>query len=145
MTLAPEAGISGMDKNTVGCNYLSPVERPASGTNIWWHHQMKIFFALLALCVGNSPFTGEFPSQRPVMWSFDVFFDLHLNKRLSKQLQAGNLKCHHTHYDVTVMIPFCSVPFHSIQGLVQTCIHCNSFILENIIMILWDEPWWLVW
>ena len=28
---------------------------------------------------------GEFPSQRPVMWSFDVFFDLHLNKRLSKQ------------------------------------------------------------
>ena len=30
--------------------------------------------------------TGEFPSQRPVTWSFDVFFDLCLNKRLSKQL-----------------------------------------------------------
>ena len=29
--------------------------------------------------------TGQFPSQRPVMPSFDVFFDLHLNKRLSKQ------------------------------------------------------------
>ena len=28
---------------------------------------------------------GEFPAQRPVTWSFDVFFDLRLNKRLSKQ------------------------------------------------------------
>ena len=25
------------------------------------------------------------PSQRPVTWSFEVFFDLHLNKRFSKQ------------------------------------------------------------
>ena len=33
------------------------------------------FSALLALCVGNSPVTGEFPSQRPVTRSFDVFFD----------------------------------------------------------------------
>ena len=30
-------------------------------------------------------FTGEFPAQRPVTRSFDVFFDLHPNKRLSKQ------------------------------------------------------------
>ena len=29
--------------------------------------------------------TGEFPTQRPVTRSFDVFFDLCLNKRLSKQ------------------------------------------------------------
>ena len=28
---------------------------------------------------------GEFPAQRPVTRSFDVFFDLHPNKRLSKQ------------------------------------------------------------
>ena len=34
---------------------------------------------------GNSPVTGEFPSHRPVTWSFDVFFDLRLNKLLSKQ------------------------------------------------------------
>ena len=44
-----------------------------------------IFTALLALCEGNSPVTGEFPSQRPVTRSFDAFFDLCLNKRLSKQ------------------------------------------------------------
>ena len=34
---------------------------------------------------GNPPVTGGFPSQRPVARSFDVFFDLRLNKRLSKQ------------------------------------------------------------
>ena len=31
------------------------------------------------------PVTDGFPSQRPVTRSFDVFFDLRLNKRLSKQ------------------------------------------------------------
>ena len=37
---------------------------------------METFSALLALCEGNSPVTGEFPSQRPVSRSFDIFFDL---------------------------------------------------------------------
>ena len=50
-----------------------------------WRHQMKTFSALLALCVGNSQVAGEFPSQRRVTRSFDVFFHLSLNKRLSKQ------------------------------------------------------------
>ena len=48
-----------------------------------WRHQMETFSALLALCAGNSPVTGD--SQRPLTRSFDVFFDLRLNKRLSKQ------------------------------------------------------------
>ena len=52
---------------------------------IWWRHQMETFSALLAICAGNSPATGEFPTQRPVTRSFDVFFDQHLNKRLGKQ------------------------------------------------------------
>ena len=33
----------------------------------------------------TGPLRVEFPAQRPVIWCFDVFFDLHLNKRLSKQ------------------------------------------------------------
>ena len=33
----------------------------------------------------NLPVTSEFPAQRPVTRSFDIFFDLRLNKRLSKQ------------------------------------------------------------
>ena len=51
----------------------------------WWRHQMEAFSALLAICAGNSPVPGEFPTQRPVTWSFDVYFDLCPNKRLSKQ------------------------------------------------------------
>ena len=51
----------------------------------WWRHQMEPFSALLALCVGNSPVPGEFPTQRPVTRSFGVFFDLRPNRRLSKQ------------------------------------------------------------
>ena len=53
--------------------------------NTWWRHQMETFSALLAICAGNSPVPGEFPAQRPVTRSFDVFFDMRLNKRLSKQ------------------------------------------------------------
>ena len=46
---------------------------------------METFFALLALCAGNSPATGEFPALSPVTRNFDVFYNLRLNKRLSKQ------------------------------------------------------------
>ena len=51
----------------------------------WWRYQMETFSALLAICAGNSPVPGEFITQRPVTQSFDIFFDLRLNKRLSKQ------------------------------------------------------------
>ena len=50
----------------------------------WWRHQMETFSALLAICAGNSPVSGEFPAQRPVTRSFDVFLDVCLIKRLSK-------------------------------------------------------------
>ena len=62
----------------------SPYVWPLTAMLAWWRHQMETFSALLALSEGNSPVTGEFPSQRPVTRSVDVFFDLHLNKRLSK-------------------------------------------------------------
>ena len=51
-------------------------------------HQMETFSASLDLCVGNSSVTGEYPSKRPVTWSFGVFY-LRLNKRLSKQSRHG--------------------------------------------------------
>ena len=53
----------------------------------WWRHQMETFSALLALCEGNRPVTGRFPSRRPATRKLDVFCDLRLNKRLSKQLR----------------------------------------------------------
>ena len=65
------------------CWHMASLGRTYSIT--WWRHQMETFSALLVICAGNSPVTGEFPAQRPVTRSFDVFFYLCLNKRLSKQ------------------------------------------------------------
>ena len=42
--------------------------------NIWWHHDMEMLSTLLALCEGNPPVIGGFPSQGPVMQTFDVSF-----------------------------------------------------------------------
>ena len=89
----------------------------------WWRHQMETLSPLLAFCAGNLPITGEFLSQRPVTRSSDVFFDLRLNKGLSKQWWGWDSRRHRAHYDVTVMyllwlsidqfirIPFTTHPF----------------------------------
>ena len=85
----------------VGCNSLSvSLVSASSGTTVLifacvilkanddvikWKHFPRYWPALLALCAGNSPAIGELPSQRTVTQSFDVFFDLRLNKRLNKQ------------------------------------------------------------
>ena len=70
----------------------------------WWRHQMETSFASLAICARNSTVICESPAQRPVTRSFDVFFDLLLNKRLRKNGEADDLGRHRTHYDVTVVI-----------------------------------------
>ena len=64
---------------------------------------METFSALLAICAGNSPATGEFPSQRPVTRSFDVFHYLRLNKRLSNNREARDLRRYRAQYGVIVM------------------------------------------
>ena len=69
----------------------------------WWRHQMETFPMLLGLCEENPPVSGVFASQKLVTWGFDVFFDLRLNKRLSKQLRRRWFKTHRAQYDVTVM------------------------------------------
>ena len=65
-------------------------------TMFLWCHQMKTFSTLLALC-------HRWISQKSVTRSFDVFFDLRLNKTLSKQSRNRWLRRHRAHYDVTVM------------------------------------------
>ena len=65
---------------------------------------METFSALLILCAGNSPVTGEFPAQRPVTRSFDVFFDLAWVKNWADNRDAGDLRRHRAHYDVIVII-----------------------------------------
>ena len=70
----------------------------------WWHHQMETISKLLALYEGKPPVTGGFRSQRSVTQSFDVFFDLRLNKWLKEQSRCQ----------------WCETPSHSIW-----C-HCNE-------------------
>ena len=86
----------GMIRN---CTRLVPVSGPEclkmsiirhiciryAATAVWWRHQTETFSTLLILCEGNPPVTGGVSSQRTVTRSLDVFFDLRLNKRLSKQ------------------------------------------------------------
>ena len=78
-----------------------------------WSDQMETFSASLALCAGNSSVTGEFPSRRPVTWSFGVFsltcawINGWVNTR-----EAGDFRRHRAHYDVTVILcaPFTQPP-----------------------------------
>ena len=71
-----------------------------------WRHQMKTFSALLALCEGNLPVNGEFPSQRPVTRSFDDFFDMRgLNTGWANKRDAVDLRRHRNHYDVMIFYP----------------------------------------
>ena len=60
------------------------------------------FPASLASCEENPPVTDGFPSQRPVTQNFNIFFDLYLNKRSSKQWRRRWFETL-SHYDVTVM------------------------------------------
>ena len=70
----------------------------------WWRHQMETFSALLAICAGNSPVHGEFPAQRPVTRSFDVPLICARIYGWVNSHEAGDLRRHHSHYDVIVMI-----------------------------------------
>ena len=92
-----------------------------SDIDIKWYFMMtssngNIFRVTGPLCEWNPPVTSGFPSQRPVTRGFDAFFDLRLNKWLTKQSRRNR-----AHYDVTVMFRFeamrwspCWDPVHTI-------------------------------
>ena len=67
-----------------------------------WRHQMETFSALLAICAGSSPVTGEFPAQRPLTRNFDVSFFCAGISGLVNNREAGDLRRHRAHYDVIV-------------------------------------------
>ena len=64
---------------------------------------METFSALPALCAGNSPVTGEFPSQRPVTRRFHVFFMFAWINSWVNNRETGDLRRHRAHYDVIVI------------------------------------------
>ena len=57
------AGPGWVDKRIIWSPTPSTPTPPMYLTDTWWCHQMGTSAALLALCVGNSPATGEFPSK----------------------------------------------------------------------------------
>ena len=90
----------------------------------WWRHQIWTFSVLLALCARNSLVTGEFSSQRPMTQSFDVFFVLHLNKRLCKQSRHWRFQT-----------PSHSLWHHSNDiYLFHTCMIQNNALLMKILL-----------
>ena len=90
-----------------------------------WCHQMETFSALLAFCAGNSPVTCEFSIQRPVMRALIFSLICTWTNSWANNGDAGDLRCHHAHYDVTVM----SSAFILYQYITMTSRHCwnNSF------------------
>ena len=126
-------------------------------TSFRWCHQMITFSMLLALCEGNSPVTGEFPSERPVTRSFDVFFDLSLNEGWVSSREDGDLRCHPTHYDVIIIHKniwtqkcgnkitysrFTSVSSQDFQFLIQShslSLHVVVVCLQSLISS-WNMP-----
>ena len=91
----------------------------------WWRHRMETFSALLTLCAGNSPVTGEFPSQRPGTRSFDAFFDLRLNKWLSKQSR-------HRWIETPLSSSWC----HCYD---ISCHRALPFVSSNLLKFVWDK------
>ena len=69
----------------------------------WWRHQMETFSALLAICVGNSPVTGEFPHKG--QWRGALMFSLiwaWKNGWVNNRVTA-DLRRYRAHYDVIVI------------------------------------------
>ena len=71
----------------------------------WWRHQMETFSALLALCAGNSPVSVNSPHKG--QWRGALMFTLicaGINDWVNNR-EAGDLRRHLDHYDVSVMVP----------------------------------------
>ena len=106
---------------------------------LWWHYQMKTFSALLALCEGNSPVTGEFPSQRPVTLNFDAFFDLCLTCWTNHR-DAVDLRHHCAHYDVTVIWHNLYWVFHNPPVHRENNILCRFVRWDKTEPSNWNKP-----
>ena len=62
----------------------------------WWHHQMKTFSALLAICAGNSPVT-----RHKGQWRVALIFFLYAPGWVNNR-EAGDLRRHRDHYDIVI-------------------------------------------
>ena len=134
-TLSTSAGETHVSINTSGCL----IAFAGRDTGVYWcmvgqgisHHTDIMtpsngnIFRVTGTLWGV-PATGGFSSQRPVTRSFDVFFDLRLNKRLNKQSRRRWFET-----------PLCSLWRHW-NGSCWICLrkHENMFAFSII-----SQPW----
>ena len=107
--------------------------RHRESASSWWRHQMETFFALLALCAGNSPVPVISPHKGQwrgaLMFSFIcVWINDWVNNR-----EAGDLRRHPGHYDVNVMYGWMWLTGSVWQpmfilGLICFCFVCRDFL-----------------
>ena len=110
---------------------------------------METLSSLLAICAGNSLVTGEFPSRRPVMRSFDVFFDLCLNEQLSKQswdwwfeMPSHSLWCHCN--DIPLAVACVTLASMLSARLWDFWILCfDNFFVGSLKKLLYKQSGWL--
>ena len=76
---------------------------------------------------------GEFPAQRPVTRSFDVFFDLRRINDWVNNREAGDLRRYRGHYDVIVMDGEYILVCEELNNRIQVFKHDGTIvsIIEN--------------
>ena len=97
---------------------------------------METFSALLAIWAGNSKVSGEFPAQRPVTRSFDVFFDQRLNEQFSKESgdwwfeMPSHTLWRHSNVDMSLKITHLKLKLH-LQGTNELKVQMQSKWFNN--------------
>ena len=96
----------------------------------WWRHQMEAFSALLALCAGNSPVTGEFPLKGQWRGALMLSFICARINGWVNNREAGDLRRHRAHYDDIVMKSCCALYSSSFHERPPTdpSLTLNSFV-----------------
>ena len=92
------------------------------------------------LC-GNSPVTGEFPAQRPVNRSFDVFCAW-ISGWVNNG-EADDLRCHHAHYDISVM-EGCDLSLF-VALIILLSLYLKYLIYHQTHLVYWNSlqvSWW---
>ena len=128
--MAKESGVF-ISISTVPSDGLAPLGRRTSAGTARWRHQMETFSALLAICAGNSPAPGEFPtgpvnSPHKGQWHGALVFSLiciWINGWVNNR-EAGDLRRHRAHYDFIVMSDSCPVYMYlepALKSLITLC------------------------
>ena len=110
---------------------------------------METFSALLTICAGNSPVTGEFPHKG--QWRGALMSSLicaWINGWVNNR-EAGDLRRHRTHYDVSVMYhPDVAISIAKLGTcliMMMTCRPLSKPMMTSYgnafrILALWENP-----